>query len=80
MPAQEAQLVTSLTLSEIAIFQGVKIDVMSGGTPATRKAPIVANRDALVRAYVTPGNGWTPHEVTAHIFVVRRAYRVKHKN
>lgn len=66
-PTQEPQLAQNLVLSEIAIFQGVKIDVMTGGMPATRKAPIVSNRDALVRAYVTPGNGWSPKEVTARL-------------
>ncbi len=61
-------IVSGLTISKIAVFQGVEVDIMKGGTWTTsRNAPLVANRPALIRVYVTPDSGWSSTSVTAEI-------------
>jgi hypothetical protein len=60
-------LVEDLTLSEIAVYQGVKIPVMQGGTEPTRKAPIVASRPGLLRVFVTRASSWQPKPVQAFL-------------
>jgi hypothetical protein len=72
-PQAQATLAKGLTISEIAVFQGVKVSIAKAGVkvaPTARKMPIVAKRDGLVRVYVTPNAGWTPHAVTAELHLV----------
>ncbi len=65
-PGEPAHLATNLTITEVAIFQAVKISLVKQGTRvAQRNAPIVAGREALVRAYVTPVAGAATKPVTA---------------
>ena len=53
-PIGTGRLREGVTLSGLALFQGTRVGLASGGAAtATRNAPIVALRDALVRAYVT---------------------------
>lgn len=66
--APRAPLVTGLSIAEIAIFQGVKIDLVKDGAALeTRNAPVVAGRPALVRVYVKPQTGWASKKVTAEL-------------
>ncbi len=65
-------LTANLTLSQIAVYQTVKIPVMQNGTEvaaAARKTDIVAGRDASFRLFFTTGTGFTAHEVSARVFV-----------
>ena len=66
-----ASLLEGVALSGLAVFQGVKVDVVAKGAwVKTRNAPVVAGRPALVRAYVTPSAGWTRRSVTAELRIV----------
>jgi hypothetical protein len=59
-----------LTLNEIAVYQSVKIDIMSGMTEvakAARKSDVVAGRDTMVRVFATLGSGWTARELSARL-------------
>ncbi len=60
-------LVENLTISEVAVFQTVKIDVMKSGAAVAAKPPVVADRAALVRVYVTPGAGYAPHAIQGQL-------------
>jgi hypothetical protein len=62
-------IVDGLTISKIAVLQGVEVDILSGGTwTATRNASLVANRPAMIRVYVTPGSSFkSGTSVTAEI-------------
>src|SRR5687768_3924542 len=67
-PAGKTPLVTGLGISEVALFQGVKITVAKDGEHVDeRKAPVIAGRPGLVRVYVTPEEGWEGREVTAEL-------------
>jgi hypothetical protein len=68
--APPAPLVPNITLTDVAVFQAVKVPVVEGGELVARKTPIVANRTGLVRAYVAPGSGWSPREVTGELRLV----------
>ena len=62
--------VDGLTLSAVDVYQTVQIPIMEGGTAistATRNADVVVARRTLFRIHVTPGAGWTPHEVSARV-------------
>jgi hypothetical protein len=67
-PAATGPLVSGLAIREIAVFQGVKIAIVRNGQKVTpRNAPVVAARDALVRVYVSPDAGFSPHATVAQL-------------
>lgn len=49
----EPLLPDGVTLSGLELYQAVQIPLMADGAELPRTTPIVANRDALMRAYVT---------------------------
>ena len=66
-------LVPGLAITDVAFFQAVKVPVVTAGkavAKATRNAPVVLGRPALVRVYVAPGEGYTPTAVTAELRLV----------
>ncbi len=68
-----APIVPNIAISEVAVFQGVKVAVAEAGELVpieSRNAPVVANRPGIVRVYVTPGAGWRSREVTAELRLV----------
>ncbi len=63
-------VIEGLSVTGVAVFQGVKVDVVAKGEwVARRNAPVVAGRPALVRVYVAPEAGWSPRAVTAELRV-----------
>lgn len=64
-PPTNAPLATGLAVSGVTVNQGVEINVVKNGAPATKNAPIVAGRPGLVRVFVTPSGSYTPHSITA---------------
>lgn len=66
-----APLAKGLTISEVAMFQGVRISIAkSGAKVTTRAAATVANREGLLRVYVAPQSGYTPKAITAELSLV----------
>ena len=60
--------VTGLGISEVAVYQAVKVPIMAGGTVVEQaSAPIVAGRQALFRVFVVPQPEWQPREVIARL-------------
>lgn len=50
----EMRLATGVTIEGLALFQGVRVELARAGTvTTTRNAPVVALRDAVVRAYLS---------------------------
>lgn len=69
--AAPAPLVPNLAVTDIAIFQAVRVPVVTKGAwVKTRNAPVVANRPALARIYVAPSSGFKAREVTAEVRLV----------
>jgi hypothetical protein len=58
---------SGLAVSEIAVFQGVKVSLWKGGAAASHVAPVVAGRPGLVRVYVAPQAGWAARAVTGQL-------------
>jgi hypothetical protein len=61
---------SNLTLKQIAVYQSVKIPIMQDGNaiaPASRKAPVVAGRNAMFRVFVTPGSNWSARDLSARL-------------
>lgn len=70
-PVTGLPLISSLTITEVAFFQGVKVSVAkSGAKVASRPADVIAGREALVRVYVSPAPGWTAREVVGELKLV----------
>ena len=70
-PSPDLPLVKGLDIDEVAIFQGVKIDVAkSGAKVAKRNADVIVGRAGIVRVYVTPSSGWSAREVTGKLELV----------
>ncbi|MGB5809715.1 MAG: M66 family metalloprotease, partial [Polyangiales bacterium] len=60
----------SIRLSEVTVNQGVAIPLAQNGTvvsAASRKAPIVAGRDAVFQIGVTPEADWQPREIVVEV-------------
>lgn len=65
-------LAKDLTISQIAVYQAVKIPIMQSGKevlPASRNTDVVTARDALFRVFVTVAPNWKPRALSARIFV-----------
>lgn len=61
-------IASSIRITELAVYQAVKIPIMQGGGEITqRKAQVVAGRDALIRVFVTPDPGFAPREIRARL-------------
>jgi hypothetical protein len=61
-------VVSNISITEIAVFQAVKTDIMNGGQwTSSRNAPLAANRPARMRVYMQPGSGWTSKDITAEL-------------
>jgi hypothetical protein len=60
--------VAGVTIDEIAVYQGVKVDIVkSGATVSSPNAPIVAGRQGVMRVFATPGSGYDGRSVTAEL-------------
>jgi hypothetical protein len=67
-------LASGVTLDGLALFQGVRVELARAGvTATTRNAPILAGRDAVVRAYVSATS--YPRTITGEL-EVREGARV----
>lgn len=60
----------NLTLQQIAVYQSVKIPLMTDGTEvavASRNSAVVSGRDTMFRVFVTPASGWIARELSARL-------------
>lgn len=61
VPGVPASPPAKVSITEVAVFQGVKVSVFAEGERvAERNAPLVAGRPALIRVYVAPLDGFQP--------------------
>jgi hypothetical protein len=66
--AASGDLVHGLAISDVAIYQAVKVSLVNMGQAVTMPAtPLVKNRQALIRVFVTPAANWTPRPVVARL-------------
>jgi hypothetical protein len=56
-------------VSEIALYQSVKVPLMAGGEPVTPTLPIVEGRDAMLRVFLTTDESYTGEPVTARLIL-----------
>ena len=71
--APSPPLANGLAITEVAVFQAVKVPVVTDGkatSSASRSAPVVVNRPALIRVYVSPASSYKRSEVTAELRLV----------
>ncbi len=60
--------VRSLRISDVTINQGVSVSVVDNAAPVNnRRAPLVADRDGVLRVFVEPLGGWEPRDVVARL-------------
>lgn len=64
---QQSSVVHGLRISEVSVYQGVKVPLVLQGEPVPRLAPVVQNRNALLRVFVTPEPDWQPREVIVRL-------------
>jgi hypothetical protein len=61
-------LAAGLTLSQVALYQGVKVTLMKDGTANTNlETPVVQGRPALVRLFVTPAADFASRDIVGHL-------------
>lgn len=58
-----------VSISQISIYQGVKVVLMENGQPGAATVPIVAGRDALLRAWVNADAGYNGEPVLARLHI-----------
>lgn len=61
--------VLGVTISEIAIYQGVKRPLMANGQPASTNVPVVAGREGLLRFFVQTDGAYDGQPVIARLFL-----------
>ncbi len=67
-PSGPPVVATDITISEIALFQGVKVPLMKNGAAVkSTYAPVVAGRPGLLRVYVKPSPSFRQRELTAEL-------------
>lgn len=67
-PSADLVEVKDLSISELAIFQGVKVSLAKEGVKSTStRAPVIAGRPALLRVYVAPAATFVSREVEAEL-------------
>ncbi|MEI8257596.1 MAG: M66 family metalloprotease [Deltaproteobacteria bacterium] len=65
-------LAGDLDLTDVSLFQSVRVGLVTmGAAAATRNAPVVAGRAAVVRAYVNPRPAFVPRDLTARLVISR---------
>lgn len=65
-------LARALTITDIALFQAVRVPLFTAGAEvATRALPVVADRGAIVRVYVRPEAGFVTTAVDGELTVRR---------
>lgn len=62
-------LASGLRMTEVAIYQGVKITLMSDGAPQSPNAPVIGGRPALVRVFVAPQGGFDARDIVARLTI-----------
>ncbi|MFO0661660.1 MAG: M66 family metalloprotease [Polyangiaceae bacterium] len=68
--ANDPALAPSLSVSDVAVFQAVRVPIVQAGQPVGQlNAPILAARDTMFRIYVAPLDGWSPRDVTAELLI-----------
>ncbi len=60
-------LATGLAISEIHVFQAVDVPVMQNWAEPPRKAPVVTDREAVFRVFVTPEASYQAREIVARV-------------
>jgi len=57
-----------LSVGKVAVYQAVEV-TLRDGTDTALNAPIVAQREALVRVWLAPGTEWTARNVEAELVI-----------
>ena len=60
-------LATGLSISKIAVYQGVEVLVMEDGDEANRNAPIVAGRPGILRVFVEIDSGFDDRDIDGYL-------------
>jgi hypothetical protein len=69
--ALTAPIAQNVTISQITILQSLEVPVMANGDVADRGVlPLIAQRDSVLRVYVTPESGFSTHALTARARIV----------
>lgn len=64
----QSSLVSGLSVTDISIYQGIKVPLASNGVAVDpRPVPVVQGRDALLRVFVQPEPSWQPREVIVRL-------------
>jgi hypothetical protein len=64
------RLAQNVSITEIAAYQTVKVPIVRAGAAVVeRSTELVAGRDTLVRLFVQPGQGFTPRELSARLYL-----------
>lgn len=74
-----APVASGIAITDIAMFQVLKVPVVKGGgvvLPSARNAPIVANKEGLLRVYVAPEASFAPRALTAELRITSAEQRL----
>jgi hypothetical protein len=61
-------LATGIRIAEVALYQPVKISLAKAGEPVVeRNAPVVLDKQALIRVSLEPLDGWTARDIVVEL-------------
>jgi hypothetical protein len=56
-----------VAINEVAIYQGLKRTLMSGGAPGEASVPLIAGRNSVIRVYYATDGGYDGRELVARL-------------
>ncbi len=62
-------LATDIAMTEVSIYQGVKITLMQDGSPKTPNAPVIGGRPALIRVFIAPEANFQARDIVARLTI-----------
>lgn len=69
-PAPGDSLAAGISVDEVAVYQGVKVPVVTGGAPVNDlNAPVIAGRAGIVRVFLRPEADWAERDVRVRLTV-----------
>ncbi|GMV13070.1 MAG: hypothetical protein AMXMBFR56_12940 [Polyangiaceae bacterium] len=60
-------LATGLSITEISLYQAVKVPLMQNWSEPARNAPIIVDREGVFRVFVNPESGYQAREIIARV-------------
>lgn len=68
--AKPAKRAAGVAITQVALYQGVKVPLMLDWAAPAKNAPVIRGRDSIMRVFVAPLDGWQQREVVVKLEMI----------